>query len=69
VVNNPSNNQELLTNLVQRSLGLLSEVHEIEKRLRQLFADLAIAGLNDAKPSGTSLDPVNRGSMRWNHRS
>ena len=63
-------NQELITTLVQRSLGLLAEVHEIEKRMRALFADLTMAGLNDPKPEHDPrpADPVNRGSMRWNHR-
>jgi hypothetical protein len=70
VANITSSDQELLTTLVQRSLGLLSEVHEIEKRLRQLYADLSINGVSEsqASPKMLNADPVNRGSMRWNHR-
>ena len=69
-MNITSSDQELLTTLVQRSLGLLSEVNEIEKRLRQLYADLTIAGVSGPKspPNATRSDPVNRGPMRWNHR-
>jgi hypothetical protein len=65
-----SQDQELLTTLVQRSLGLLSEVHEIEKRMRQLLADLTIAGMNLPKETirPELADPVNRGPMRWTHR-
>ena len=70
MANITSSDQELLTTLVQRSLGLLAEVHDIEKRLRQLYADLTIAGVNVPKtsPNVPMADPVNRGPMRWNHR-
>ena len=53
------------------SLGLLSEVTEIEKQMRLLLADMTIAGLGCSKhvmktSSSNNAQPAQRGSPHWN---
>ncbi len=55
--------------LVECSLGLLSEVTEIEKQMRLLLADMTIAGLGGrksvAQASSSTPRPAQVGSSQW----
>jgi hypothetical protein len=65
-------NRVLLETLVQRSLGLISEVSEIEKQIRLLIADLTLAGLSNAHPpagrTGAYAQTATSASADWSRR-
>ena len=50
--------QDLLATLVQRSLGILSEVHAIEQRIQSLQTEIRIAGLLGAQSRQNDEAPL-----------
>lgn len=55
--------QDILVTLVQRSLGILSELHSLERRLQSLQVEQKIAGMEGRKsPHPDGPFPLSRES-------